>query len=1390
VIDANHELVNLGYRCLITGRLTTKSFLHIGGEKPDPPDRGEEKKDAANPPNATNETQQNEKGTPSPVVIGSDGKVIIPASALRGALRSRLKRLDADFAEKLMGKGADESTDGRARRIFIQTATVEAITEGMSFDDEEKCVDKIAMTAMSRWRRAPQNKMLRTVEAVPPGVSFKVTIGICGDAANAGQVTGKDVSALLAALGHDFDAHAPLQLGAFQKAGWGSVEWKTCKITAMTEAGLKEWLDTKPVGNSGTQGWGLCTEPVDSAALKGPAAAPRRNIVYLPLTLEFKSTFFTDDQRDRVVKSAAKEEVTVAQVMRTADGRACLVGQSLKGAMRSQPERILHTKGIYCCDPTREELTESVTAGNGSLPTSTSLPKTESPEERRERERTVLHTGPRCLPIRSANDIGNRCVACQVFGAGGWASTIEVDSFIGKHPYEGETADNQTVREFLAISRFTGGGVKGLKFSSKVAIRPVLEGTISINLDRLSFVAPAKEGHVQQVSAEAKYGALLHLFRDFCEGDIPVGAGRSKGFGTYKVILRSAPSQVGVNAEGQQSEPPHEHPFESALIQVLKGCKPTAAPNAEVSNQAHGWLGALDELVRPIAGASVGKNRPTTFPAGTPCPNLPAWWLKLTAAGPPEGSSSAAVASDCEPDASSTGSFNPYHWVPAEAPSRKFLTSVESLEATLTHRHDVYAPDGISGEMTVRITPITPFFVGGRRISEATKSHPAEVAPYEVDKRPAIPSTTIRGLLSSVFEIATASAMRVLENDKIYSYRMAASSRFHLIGRVCDNGTAVRPWNQRPTGRQYRIGTGVPNQLSTLLGWEEISQTTPRGDGQNTPYYYCLDFGARHKHMPDGRNHEIQLRTPSQLPKPVRVSGKALDQFYRLADERTEETKAENQPLPYEPQGQRKGGRQGNDLRYRLKDDDFVYFEAGLGKDGEPEVVRLSLAQIWRDDVEKPLRKLVGDANLVPFGLGRANLTLAETAFGFVRLLNKEEKRRNAGKGDPVPAFASKIVLSDGLLAIDSVDFLTEGKETLKILSSPKPPSPAFYFGPVGSSKTSPGHCPTFDEIAEEKSRPRGRKMYLHLDPSAARSRPWRSVPPVGDADRMKKYDETQNQRVRVQCLSTANLFDFTISFDNLTEDEFLALCFTLQPCAGFHHKLGMGKPLGLGSIAMEVTQVQIVDRNGRYTQQGFDAPRLSSQILGAKQWVSQGAEQWSKKAANSSGALDALKIIGTSPVPTMQYPMTKWQTDKEFELFKWPSENRKVAVKSDGRDWAQFLIPVRTEQDRNPKDRIQRIMSLPWLCRVILIAASSAAIDEELKGLSKDLFKDAKAAGEFLSTAPKNTMYFIVGPKGPVPFHQRVVKQIEIPNMGDLKKEEKVLVKRLRDTLALCARS
>lgn len=1073
--------------------------------------------------------------------------------------------------------------------------------------------------------------------------------------------------------------------------------------------------------------------------------------------------------------------VKLAKVMRV-DGKAWLSGQSLKGALRSQFERILRTRGIPCCDPTFVEDKEQQT------PNATANPAANRSAANAEKG-CLNHlddlTLYRCDPIHSANKLGNLCPACQIFGAGGWASTIDLSEFQ-------ETTPNTDVRrEFLAISRFTGGGVPHLKFSSDVSVQPSLSGSISIDMVRLGFQPEVAKDRIGIPSLDAKLGALLHLFRDFAEGDIPIGAGRSKGFGTFKVEAPSVESKTDSKGKG----------FADILGSMLAG---KGVPN-EQAKTADAWLSAFDSSVPAKSGASVD--------AGTPAQLVTDPWKAISS----QQQNQAQPAK--RPFKVQGGSYNPYHWVPAVPAPAELRIPTQTLHQKKEHRHDVYAQDGICGEIEVTIQPHTPVFIGGQRSSKGELNKPGVVEHFKIKGVDAIPSTSLRGLLSSTYEMATASAMRGLETETIYTHRMDLGDEnpvkpFDFIGKVVKQAgeLVVVPWARRP-GAVRKDGTlasakdikGIKTQPPA---WERV-KCKNIGPRDVLPNLYRLSDANRS--FPPGRENEIRFSgEPTSQDQYFAYAPGVLKRFHRMADERTEATKDEAgyAVQPYEPLGQKRGGE---GAKYRVKEGDFLYFDTQDGK----TVSRIALAQVWRDDVRKSLRELFKDKNLLPLdldwgspGAARTDLTMVETAFGVVLQARGEKKKEQAKMKIPFPAYASKIIVTDAVLANGdngAVNPVVANPEILKVLSAPKPPSPAYYFDPVPREQTY--ELATFQQIRDGNVRPRGRKMYLHLNWDMNKTvQPWVSKdPPVG-TEHYKKLADQRKMQVKVQCLGIENRFTFNIKFDNLTQDEFLALCYTLRPTPDFRHKLGMAKPLGLGSVSFNVTAIRGIDRRSRYTREGFKADRFTGvpePSTKANAWIDGCSVQWRKKNTTAlKKTFEALETIGTTAVETMQYPMTREQLrsgnpDREWELFKWPSENRKTAVKKYGGAIAQTMLPIVSPAHGIEEEKAFPIPRTPSPCYVVIITGKERADTAEVKGYTANAIKteivaSAAEAEAKIKTLPSDAVVFLIsqGGAGRVEYHGRCVKRIELKSTHDPKdkKDNENRLGRLKEALALGA--
>ncbi len=721
--------------------------------------------------------------------------------------------------------------------------------------------------------------------------------------------------------------------------------------------------------------------------------------------------------------------------------------------------------------------------------------------------------------------------------------------------------------------------------------------------------------------------------------------------------------------------------------------------------------------------------------------------------------------------------YNPYHFVPVDPQGSTNDLGVDRFERGESGHvtHDRYLTDAreyFSGRLVCRLTTEDPVVVGNKHeqpnLQDCTIVHPFEFVKGE----PAIPATGLKGLISSVAEAASNSALRVLE-DKPLSYRVSArgdgprgSEPLSAIGMVVavpqpdgktlwrlrplalptmeiNDGRAVLPaeyremfpldqppplkvyvgnkaeisdpafvgglplrsyclehpdycyaqLRQRTWGLGHTLAKGDFQHFSEkgghLLAQDTVDRCCPITEAEfqlpgHDPSQYTrgilrvLGVPGR-RDIPGNKEHELFIpytRTDEQrdtFPIPKEV----VDRFHDMADQRTEAGDDDHR-WPYEPRGTQRNlhPEKPDDHRFRLKDGDLVYFRPRSGRAGV-EIEEIALSSIWRrwaGNVHEHFRRISGEK--LPFNPDRRKISLAEQLFGFADTTRKVA--RGATDRDNL-ALAGRVRFSVAALAPGQKQPYYLPPAPLKILSSPKPPQPAFYYT-GGSERVSPG-----DLYGNQRLIPQGRKFYLHR--SAQQGFPWKTDHPDDEL--------TKKQKSLVTPLRKGLTFCFHIDFDNLSRLELGLLCYALRPTQSFRHKLGMGKPIGLGKVFIEPVGLFLVDRHKRYQQtdlfewyedEGFRQWARYHQAWVASdpgQWPAAYAREWeARKVGQTPLTFDgfrelfagkmqpdikkALKLLG-DPSSTNRYPVhtpQKADADVETETYAWFVENQNPAVR------------------------------------------------------------------------------------------------------------------------------
>ncbi len=218
----------------------------------------------------------------------------------------------------------------------------------------------------------------------------------------------------------------------------------------------------------------------------------------------------------------------------------------------------------------------------------------------------------------------------------------------------------------------------------------------------------------------------------------------------------------------------------------------------------------------------------------------------------------------------------------------------------------------------------------------------------------------------------------------------------------------------------------------------------------------------------------------------------------------------------------------------------------------------------------------------------------ADALFGYVRDKKTEQV---AEAGEPERAFAGRVCVTEARLIENQRDIWlsstpqTPRTITPRILSSPKPTSYQHYLTQNASSYHM-GYGRTLfhydsNQGGHVKTQLRGHKIYWHQG--------WQQTGfAKTDQDWFETIRETSDdigegdtQHTRLNPVKPDVTFKFRVYFENLSCRELGALCWAMNPAPetkkDYCHKLGMGKPLGMGSVKLS-SELTLTDRTARYS--------------------------------------------------------------------------------------------------------------------------------------------------------------------------------------------------------------
>lgn len=183
---------------------------------------------------------------------------------------------------------------------------------------------------------------------------------------------------------------------------------------------------------------------------------------------------------------------------------------------------------------------------------------------------------------------------------------------------------------------------------------------------------------------------------------------------------------------------------------------------------------------------------------------------------------------------------------------------------------------------------------------------------------------------------------------------------------------------------------------------------------------------------------------------------------------------------------------------------------------------------------------------------------------------------RMFGSLDPMGkwAYAGKVSLGDAHSRRGEYTLLPH--VTLDVLSTPKPEARAKAY------------------TRDDGKTIRGRKFYRHRYPPDILERL---------RDNRTGHPKQDHQNKTVQPVQEEDSkFSFEVDYNDLSNSELRLLLYGLELEEGLWHKLGLGKPIGLGSAKIEITAWTQIDRQARYRSLGAGIqPSLGGEQLRAE---------------------------------------------------------------------------------------------------------------------------------------------------------------------------------------------
>lgn len=557
------------------------------------------------------------------------------------------------------------------------------------------------------------------------------------------------------------------------------------------------------------------------------------------------------------------------------------------------------------------------------------------------------------------------------------------------------------------------------------------------------------------------------------------------------------------------------------------------------------------------------------------------------------------------PDQQHTASA-PYNFVPL--PEKIISIVRDALELP---DHDTYDRERHSGYFDVTLTTRSPLYIRGpvsdkdfsRQEQDIQVKNKPEFFHTGDERTPVIPGSSLRGMLRALLEIVSYSKMqwvsekqlffRTVENTTIgqnYRIRMGDHVETGFLFRrgdtYCIKVCSMARVRRSMIGNPIYIGNS-PNRIPHWQGqprqyapvWVKFRTDNSAVDTPNLveklSYQKC-DGMAEGRLVITGdvprKKKEFVFLLPVKDAEEICASDDIINRLHD--DDQLTQWQEEAFPINRpNPDYRERNGMLG---KAPVAPGDPVFFLRENGKltfIGRARMFRLPYKQRPIDLVPRELRQAT-------------NIDYAESLFGFVRTPQQlSELGADVPQGDKRRAYAGRVLVTDGVLQSDSADiWLAKDFIIPRILATPKPTAFQQYLTQQHpDDKKRLDHYDSKPPDSDETTI-RGHKLYWHQGLGTDQGLTLEQIRAAIKESALVDPDDKQHTRFRP--LKPGVTFSFRVHFENLSDSELGALCWTLHPRGEperrYCHHLGMGKPLGMGAVELHA-RLHIINRSLRY---------------------------------------------------------------------------------------------------------------------------------------------------------------------------------------------------------------